>query len=54
MHLLSTDLKFPFICKASSSSGPSSTLFRHFVGAGFPENLVAKAIEENGKSAPVL
>lgn len=33
--------------EASSSSGPSSTLFRHFVGAGFPENLVAKAIEEN-------
>ncbi|XP_057521723.1 DNA (cytosine-5)-methyltransferase DRM2-like [Amaranthus tricolor] len=35
--------------EASSSSGPSSTLFRHFVGAGFSENLVAKAVEENGE-----
>ncbi|CAO2820595.1 unnamed protein product [Amaranthus hypochondriacus] len=35
--------------EASSSSGPSSTLFRHFVEAGFSENLVAKAIEENGE-----
>lgn len=38
---------FAGTAEASSSSGPSSTLFRHFVGAGFPENLVAKAIEEN-------
>ncbi|XP_057524243.1 DNA (cytosine-5)-methyltransferase DRM2-like isoform X2 [Amaranthus tricolor] len=35
--------------EGSSSSGPSSTLFRHFVEAGFSENLVAKAIEENGE-----
>ncbi|XP_057248503.1 DNA (cytosine-5)-methyltransferase DRM2 isoform X2 [Beta vulgaris subsp. vulgaris] len=39
----------PLLVRLSSSSGPSSTLFRHFVGAGFSENLVAKAIEENGE-----
>ncbi|KAL9227117.1 hypothetical protein vseg_002850 [Gypsophila vaccaria] len=32
----------------SSSSGPSSELFRYFVKAGFSEDLVSKAIEENG------
>lgn len=40
---------FSGTAEGSSSSGPSSTLFRHFVGAGFSENLVAKAIEENGE-----
>ncbi|XP_074276349.1 DNA (cytosine-5)-methyltransferase DRM2-like [Silene latifolia] len=34
--------------EGSSSSGPSSTLFRYFVKAGFSEDLVSKAIEENG------
>ncbi|KAK6913093.1 C-5 cytosine methyltransferase, partial [Dillenia turbinata] len=36
--------------KPSSSIGPSkSKLIHHFVGMGFPEKLVAKAIEENGE-----
>ncbi|XP_074296132.1 DNA (cytosine-5)-methyltransferase DRM2-like isoform X2 [Silene latifolia] len=37
-------------CKeeASSSSGPSSALFRYFVASGFSEDMVSKAIEENG------
>lgn len=39
---------FASTAEASSSSGPSSALFCHFVGAGFPESLVAKAIEESG------
>ncbi|KAH9604347.1 hypothetical protein KSS87_012672 [Heliosperma pusillum] len=34
--------------EASSSSGPSSALFRHFVSSGFSVELVSKAIEENG------
>ncbi|KAL6960578.1 DNA (cytosine-5)-methyltransferase [Sarracenia purpurea var. burkii] len=35
--------------EASSKTDPSdSKLIHHFVGMGFPENLVAKAIEENG------
>ncbi|KAK9684041.1 hypothetical protein RND81_10G182300 [Saponaria officinalis] len=33
--------------EGSSSSGPSSTMFRYFVKAGFSEDLVSKAIEEN-------
>ncbi|XP_073038819.1 DNA (cytosine-5)-methyltransferase DRM2-like isoform X1 [Primulina eburnea] len=36
--------------EASSSEGASrSMLVKHFVGMGFPENLVSKAIEENGE-----
>ncbi|KZV32941.1 DNA (cytosine-5)-methyltransferase DRM2-like [Dorcoceras hygrometricum] len=36
--------------EASSSEGASySKLVKHFVGMGFPENLVSKAIEENGE-----
>ncbi|KAL8138099.1 hypothetical protein V2J09_004100 [Rumex salicifolius] len=35
------------ICEASSSSGPSSSLFQHFVGMGFPDKMVAMALEEN-------
>ncbi|KAL6994357.1 hypothetical protein U1Q18_012461 [Sarracenia purpurea var. burkii] len=39
--------------EASSSAGSSagsshSKLINHFVGMGFPENMVAKAIQENG------
>ncbi|GAB4846736.1 DNA (cytosine-5-)-methyltransferase [Ancistrocladus abbreviatus] len=37
-------------CEASSSVGPSSSkLFSHFVGMGFSEKLVRRAIEENGE-----
>ncbi|GAB4849221.1 DNA (cytosine-5-)-methyltransferase [Ancistrocladus abbreviatus] len=37
-------------CEASSSAGPSSLkLFQHFVGMGFSEKLVRRAIEENGE-----
>ncbi|XP_021766180.1 DNA (cytosine-5)-methyltransferase DRM2-like [Chenopodium quinoa] len=46
---LTTLSAFNGTAEGSSSSGPSSTLFRHFVGAGFSESLVAKAIEENGE-----
>ncbi|XP_052196507.1 DNA (cytosine-5)-methyltransferase DRM2-like [Diospyros lotus] len=36
--------------EASSSTGPShSKLIHHFVAMGFPENLVEKAIKENGE-----
>ncbi|GMH24472.1 hypothetical protein Nepgr_026315 [Nepenthes gracilis] len=38
-------------CEESSCAGPSSSsnLFRHFVGMGFSNKLVRKAIEENGE-----
>ncbi|XP_057464266.1 DNA (cytosine-5)-methyltransferase DRM2-like [Actinidia eriantha] len=37
--------------EASSSTGSChSKLIQHFVGMGFPEQMVAKAIEENGES----
>ncbi|XP_039008466.1 DNA (cytosine-5)-methyltransferase DRM1-like [Hibiscus syriacus] len=34
---------------SSSADSPNSKLFDHFVGMGFSEDLVAKAIEENGE-----
>ncbi|XP_057983898.1 DNA (cytosine-5)-methyltransferase DRM2 [Malania oleifera] len=38
--------------EACSSSGPSnSNLIQHFVGMGFSEKMVVKAIEENGKGS---
>ncbi|KAL7609929.1 hypothetical protein Lser_V15G13203 [Lactuca serriola] len=37
--------------EASSSAGPSnSNLFQHFLGMGFSEQLIAKAIKENGEA----
>ncbi|CAI9260926.1 unnamed protein product [Lactuca saligna] len=37
--------------EASSSSGPSnSNLFQHFLGMGFSEQSIAKAIKENGEA----
>ncbi|KAL3643971.1 hypothetical protein CASFOL_011903 [Castilleja foliolosa] len=34
--------------EASSSTGPRSKLIHHFVGMGFTEKMVSKAIDENG------
>ncbi|KAI3754075.1 hypothetical protein L2E82_26199 [Cichorium intybus] len=37
---------------ASSSTGPSnSKLVQHFLGVGFSEQLIAKAIKENGEAS---
>lgn len=41
--------------KASSSAGSSSSkMIDHFVGMGFSEEVVAKAIQENGMAAIFL
>lgn len=34
-------------CEASSSSGPSNSLFRHFVAMGFCDKMVTRALEES-------
>ena len=46
----------PLLCfKASSSTGPSnSKLINHFIGMGFSEKMVVKAIEQDGKSTLLL
>lgn len=50
-YSLLTKVCYPFFSlKASSSVGSSgSKLIDHFVGMGFPEKMVAEAIQENGK-----
>lgn len=52
IHLI-TDFVITFYdLKASSSAGSSSSkTIDHFVGMGFPEEVVAKAIQENGMAA---
>ncbi|KAF9625121.1 hypothetical protein IFM89_019210 [Coptis chinensis] len=41
---------------ASTSAGPSasSSLIDHFVGMGYPENMVTKAIQENGMNGHIV
>ncbi|XP_031096166.1 DNA (cytosine-5)-methyltransferase DRM2-like [Ipomoea triloba] len=40
--------------EASSSSTPCSKLIQNFVGMGFPRELVAKAIEQNGEDSELI
>ncbi|KAK4803576.1 hypothetical protein SAY86_003393 [Trapa natans] len=42
--------KYPVSCCSREAAGPSNTkLFDHFVGMGFSEKLVSRAINENGQ-----
>lgn len=43
-----------YIQASSSTSASRSKLINHFVGMGFSEKLVSKAIEENGSSSIIL